>query len=297
MITRPKVQTQFIVFNLFGDYVNPRGDAAWTGGLLEVLQVLGVGERAARSTLSRMKQKGWLRASKDGRRSAYQLTPKGKLLLDEGGRRLFGPRPTRWDERWHLVVYSLPQEMRAARHQLRTGLSWLGYGMLSPGTMIAAYPMRTEVQSLLEELGVEPYADFFTESRLEIAVHAEIVSRCWDLPSLNQKYAQFIDRNRSAFQRLVSSQTGSNGLPRDESFVHRFWATYEYSAFPREDPQLPEQLLPNDWRGHEAAELMNELRSTLKVPAEEYIDATLGVHIRRGRKSSKGVPVESQGAA
>jgi phenylacetic acid degradation operon negative regulatory protein len=280
MTNRPKVQTQFIVFNLFGDYVNPRGDTAWTSGLLEVLEVLGVGERAARSTLSRMKQKGWLRASKDGRLSAYQLTPRGKVLLDEGGRRLFGPRPTRWDERWHLVIYSLPQDMRAARSLLRTGLSWLGYGMLSPGTMIAAYPMRAEVQSLLKELEVEPYVDFFTESRLEIAQHEEIVARCWDLPALNRRYARFIDRNRTAYEQLVRTGTRSDGLPQDESFVHRFWATYEYSSFPREDPRLPAKLLAEDWRGIEAAEFMEELRATLKEPAEKYIDSTLGVHTR-----------------
>lgn len=291
---RPKVQTQFIIFNLFGDYVNPRGDSAWTSGLLDVLEVLGVSERAARSTLSRMKQKGWLHASKDGRRSAYQLTPRGKQLLDEGGRRLFGPRPGPWDGRWHLVTYSLPQAMRTARSQLRTGLSWLGYGMLSPGTMIAAYPMSGEVCTLLRELQVEDYVDFFTESRLEMKSDDEIVDRCWDLPKLNRKYTQFIKRHRAAFEELISSDGRANGLPRSKSFVHRFWATYEFSAFPREDPQLPRELLPKDWRGIEAAEFMAELRATLKQPAEDFIDATLGIHVRRDRDSAKAQPLPSR---
>ncbi len=280
-MSRPKAQTQFIVFNLYGDYVNPRGDSVWTSGLIDVLHVLGVGERAARSTLSRMKQKGWLRAQKDGRRSAYQLTPRGKHLLDEGRRRLFGPRQTQWDERWHLVIYSLPQEMRAARHQLRTGLTWLGYGMLSPGTMIAAYPMKAEVQALIDELGVADYVDFFTDSKLEMARHKEIVARCWDLPSLNDRYARFIERNRSAFDQLILNGSNGDGLSRDESFERRFWTMYEYSSFPREDPQLPKKLLPKGWRGIEAAELLNEVRATLKEPAEEFIDSTLGIHTRR----------------
>lgn len=291
---RPKVQTQFIVFNLFGDYVNPRGDTAWTSGLLEVLEVLGVGERAARSTLSRMKQKGWLRSQKDGRRSAYQLTSRGKQLLDEGTRRLFGPRQSRWDGLWHLVIYSLPQEMRTARHQLRTRLSWLGYGMLSPGTMIAVYPMRTQVQSLVDELEVRPHVEFFTDSRLETACNEEIVARCWDLPDLNRRYQQFIERNRAVYQKLISGAKNGNGLPLDKSFVQRFWATYEYSSFPREDPQLPKVLLPKDWRGIEAAEFLTELRATLREPAEQYIDATLGVHTRL---KSDGAPVRSRSAA
>lgn len=291
---RPRVQTQFIIFNLFGDYVNPRGDSAWTSGLLDVLEVLGVSERAARSTLSRMKQKGWLQAFKDGRRSAYQLTARGKQLLDEGGRRLFGPRPGAWDGRWHLVTYSLPQAMRSERSQLRIGLSWLGYGLLSPGTMVAAYPMVAEVRSLLRDLEVEPYVDFFSHSRLELKGDEEIVARCWDLPELNRRYCQFIDRHRAAYEELVSNGAPPNDLPRSESFVHRFWATYEFSAFPREDPQLPEQLLPADWRGVEAVEFMAEMRETLKGPAEQFIDSTLGIHVRRDRDRSPAAVAQSQ---
>jgi phenylacetic acid degradation operon negative regulatory protein len=294
---RPKVQTQFIIFNLFGDYVNPRGDTAWTSGLLAVLRVLGVGERAGRSTLSRMKQKGWLRVSKNGRRSAYQLTPKGKLLLEEGERRLFGPRPTRWDGRWHLVIYSLPEARRAGRSRLRTGLSWLGYGMLAPGTMIAAYPMRAEVQSLLHELEVEPYVHFFTGSQLEMAEHREIVERCWDLPSLNRRYSAFIRRHRQAFEVLLSEKARNGRLSRDESFELRFWATYEFSAFPRDDPRLPEELQPDAWRGFEAADFMDELRATLKDPAAEYIDSTLGIHTRRDRDQPESVPARTGGNA
>src|SRR3990172_11966643 len=52
--------TRDIIFNFLGDYVNPSNGVLWTSHLLMVLKVLGVGERASRSTLSRMKQRGWL---------------------------------------------------------------------------------------------------------------------------------------------------------------------------------------------------------------------------------------------
>src|SRR3989304_5713383 len=61
MSDRPSIRTQFLIFTLFGEYIVPRGGGAWTAGLLNLLRVLGVSERAARSTLSRMSQKSWLR--------------------------------------------------------------------------------------------------------------------------------------------------------------------------------------------------------------------------------------------
>jgi phenylacetic acid degradation operon negative regulatory protein len=276
-ITRPPIRTQFIIFNLFGDYISPSGVAVWTSGLLRVLAVLDVSERAARSTLSRMKRKGWLEAQREGRRSKYRLTRRGKVLLDEGRQRLFGPRPREWDGRWHMVVYSLPQEKRALRHTLRTRLSWLGFGMLEPGVMVAAYPRLEEVCELIDELGVGAFAHYFAGARLQAAEHSEIVARCWDIPALNQRYGAFIQRHRPSYEQL-SDEFGRTGwLAPDVGFMHRFWLTYEFSAFPRQDPYLPPQLLPAEWQGNLAADLLREYRALLRQPAWAYISQTLNL--------------------
>lgn len=273
----PAVRAQPIIFNLLGDYVYPFGDRVWTSGLLDVLQVVEVGERAARSALSRMKQNGWLGSCRAGRRSAYSLTAKTKALLEEGTRRLFGPRPKDWDGCWHLVVYSLPQEHRTLRRHLRTRLSWLGYGMLLPGTMVAAFPRREEVTELFQELRVEPYVHFFSNSKLESADGREIVARCWDIQELNCRYARFIDRYQPGFEQFLDSQQRSAGLPPRESFVGRFWITYEFSSFPREDPNLPQEMLPPEWLGGRAAELLRDYRALLKETAEGYTHSSMQV--------------------
>jgi phenylacetic acid degradation operon negative regulatory protein len=283
-IDQPKRSTQFIIFNLFGDYISIRTDEVWTSKLLQVLKVLGVSERAARSTLSRMKRNGWLHAKREGRLSKYALTPRGTNLLDEGRQRLFGPRPGDWDGCWSLVTYSLPQEMRSLRHQLRTRLSWLGYGMLEPGTMISAHPQEEEVLNLIKELEVGGFVHFFTSARLDLPKPEHIVNRCWDLDALNQKYVKFIDRHEKDYLEFKQNWEGGEEIQSDEGFVHRFWATYEYSAFPRQDPNLPPSLLPSSWRGDEAITLLAQYRELLREPAENYISQTLGIEVNtKGR--------------
>ena len=274
---RPAIRTQFIIFNLFGDYVNMRGGAVWTSGLLEVLGVLGVSERAARSTLSRMKHNGWLESTKIGRRSMYALTEKGKSLLSEGSERLFEPRPAKWDGCWHLVTYSLPQDKRALRQQFKKRLSWLGYGMLEPGTMIASIARKERVFALIKELKVERYVHFFTRAYLERIDHKEIVSKCWDLETLNKQYAAFIEKHRPNFSGLQAHYVNEGSLSAEDSFTQRFWATFEYSAFPRQDPNLPGELLPSDWQGSEAAEFISTYRDLLRVPSETYVNKSLGL--------------------
>jgi phenylacetic acid degradation operon negative regulatory protein len=167
--------------------------------------------------------------------------------------------------------------MRAVRHQLRTGLSWLGYGMLQPGTMVAAHARVSEVEALIHELDVTEFVHFFNQAHLEGASDYEIVSRCWDLPGLNLAYTKFIKRHEPFFLFFTQLLESMGNLPIDECFRHRFWATYEFSFFPREDPNLPPELLPADWRGREAADLLAGYRSLLKNPAEEFILEALGI--------------------
>lgn len=276
-MNRPNIRTQLIIFNLFGDYVNPRSATVWTSGIVDMLGMLGVSERATRSTLSRMKGKGWLKAHKSGRRSMYQLTARGRTLLEEGTRRIFGPSPTEWDGCWHIVVYSLPQAMRARRHDLRTRLSWLGYGMLEPGAMVAAIPRTAEVQSLVEDLALQKYVHFFTRAHLEASDDHAIVERCWDLKQMNKRYSQFVRRYQTEYEQLLEKQSHGAGLEPDESFVHRFWLTYEFSFFPRQDPNLPPELLPGGWCGREAAQLLRAYRALLREPAQARINHALGL--------------------
>ncbi len=299
--SRPSVRTQFLIFNLFGDYISPRGCAVWTSGLLRVLAELQVSERAARSTLSRMKRKGWLGSRRQGRRSLYHLTRKGKALLDEGEQRIFGPRERRWDGNWHIVIYSLPQEMRSLRRQLRAQLSWLGFGMFLPGTMVSAHPRRSAVRRLIEELGIQAYVHYFTSASLEMKDSQEVVQRCWDLAGLNRRYSKFIRQHEQAYEESLAQWEREGKLSPRESFVARFWATYEYSSFPREDPYLPAELLPSNWCGTEAAKLMANYRSLLREPAEAYIDQNMGLvpqeqeEVGGNGKAQSSAPVPTSG--
>ncbi len=271
MSKRPTLQTQFIIFVLFGDIIMPRGGQVWASGLLSLLKLLGVSERAARSTLSRMVRKGWLRTRREGRHSLYTLTPKGQHLLAEGGQRIFEPRQRDWDGRWRLVVYSLPERKRKLRDDLRKRLTWLGFGCAAPGSWISVHDRQAEIDELLNDLNVHAYVYYFSDVRLAIGSDQEIVEECWDLKSLNRRYARFVAKWEPAYEKLVRGEC----LSPDECFVQRFWITNEHSEFPRLDPNLPDALLPEDWQGDKAACIFNEYRSLLSERANEYLTATL----------------------
>lgn len=275
MSGRPQLQTQFIIFILFGDIILPRGGRVWTASLLQMLEVLDVSGRAVRSTISRMRRKGWVKPEREGRYSAYTLTAKGRRLVEEGGQRIFEPRKTEWDGRWYQVVYSLPEDKRGIRNDLRKRLSWLGFGRLAPGTWISPHDRHTEVLGLLDELGIRDYVQLFSGLKLTSGEDREIVERCWDLKSLNQRYSQFLSKWEPDYERCIRSLATGNGLSPSECFARRFWITHEYSPFPRLDPNLPSVLLPEGWLGDRAAAVFNGYRGLLNERSDSFIEATL----------------------
>jgi len=275
MPNRPHPQTQFIIFVLFGDVIVHHGGQAWTASLLRMLDVLGVSERAARSTLSRMRRKGWLKPEREGRHSLYALTAKGRRILEEGGQRIFESRQQEWDGRWHLVVYSLPEKKRKLRNDLRKRLSWLGFGRLAPGTWISPHDRHAEVAAMLDDLGAREYVETFSGLHLEGGDDREVVEQCWEMRGLNQQYAKFIARWEPEFEKCTQSLARGDGLSPANCFAQRFWITHEYSPFPRLDPNLPVALLPDGWLGDRAAEVFNGYRNLLNERSNEFIETAL----------------------
>lgn len=275
MSSRPQLQTQFVIFILFGDVITPRTERVWTGSLLKMLDVLGISERAVRSTVSRMRRKGWLKAERDGRRSLYTLTARGRRIVDEGGQRIFEARKADWNGEWFQVVYSLPENKRRLRNDLRKRLSWLGFGRLAPGTWISPHNRLEEVQAMVADLGAGPFVNCFAGLRLAGGDNRKIVEQCWDIRSLHQQYLAFIRRWEPEYEKRCRVTLRGGELPAAECFAQRFWITQEYSPFPRLDPNLPSELLPGDWSGDRAATMFADYRRLLGKRSDEFIENTL----------------------
>jgi phenylacetic acid degradation operon negative regulatory protein len=267
--------TQDMMFTLYGDYIRHRGGEAWTGSLIELLGLFGLSGQAVRSTLSRMSQKGWLKNRKVGRHSFYSLTPKCMALLEEGARRIFQPRSDPWDGRWYLLTYSIPETKRDLRRKLRRRLLWLGFGALNHAIWISPRDLRAEVEQIVNALHVRPYVEYFAAEHWGFSSDKEIVANCWNLDQLNDYYATFIARYDPPFQECQARLMAGDSLELQECFVQRFMLIHEYRFSPYVDPNLPLELLPDDWLGGRATQLFQQYHDLLVEGAEDFMDSVL----------------------
>lgn len=262
---------QDLVFTLFGDYLLHRPGPVWAGSLVVLLETLGLKRGTSRTVLSRMARRGWLVSRRRGRRSEYDLTARGRRLLEEGEERIHHPpRDEAWMGTWRLISYSIPEELRSQRDRMRIRLSWLGCGSLGNGLWITPHDVGARLAEMAGGLRVAEYVELFEARHVGFSDTAHLVTQCWDLAGIAKRYRAFLTRNRPAFERCPERLSAGRWTPRD-CFMRRFRLIHEYRQFPLMDPYLPRELLPADWPGEAAAELFRSYHALLAEPAERYV--------------------------
>lgn len=266
---------QDLVFTLYGEYLLGRQDPTWVGALIALLHPFGLSEGAVRTVLSRMTKKGWLRARRIGRHAFYELTPRGRRLLEEGQARIYRPSwDAPWDERWFLLAYSIPEDERKLRDRLRDRLAWLGFGSLGNGLWISPHDVTGEVADIARQLDIQEHLECFRATRVGGGPVADLVAKCWDLAAVDAHYRAFVARWMPVLGRAEEA-AGTGDLDAEECYTLRFALIHEFRAFPLEDPYLPRPLLPEGWTGEDATRLFHDLHDRLVGPADAYVDRVL----------------------
>jgi phenylacetic acid degradation operon negative regulatory protein len=244
-----------LLLTLLGDYWWQRTESLPSAAIVGLLAEFGVSDSAARAALSRLTRNGLLVTSRSGRRTFVRLSARAADVLDDGGRRIFsfGATPAPWDGMWSLVAFSIPEEHRSARDELRKELRWLGFAPLYDGLWVCPRDHAGDVMARLKDLGIST-ATAFRATALDAAdaadgaggagglVTADIPARAWDLSGLRDRYQEFTE-----FAGLLRDQTVAGEITIADALVARTRVMNEWRAFPAMDPDLPYELLPPAW--------------------------------------------------
>jgi phenylacetic acid degradation operon negative regulatory protein len=262
-------QPRALIVTVYGLYGREAGGWLSIAGLIRLMAGLGVDEPAARSAISRLKQRGLLESRRAGGAAGYGLTGRGQAILAEGDMRIFERPRARIEDGWLIAVFSVPEDQRARRHALRSRLAWLGFGSVAAGVWIAPAHLATETRSVLASDGLDGYVTLFTAGQLAFGEIGQEVSRWWDLDRLGQLYQAFIDAADPVLARWQAAR-GAARADSGQAFADYVRVLTAWRRLPFLDPGLPPDLLPADWRGATAAELFGQIRARLGGPAGEY---------------------------
>jgi phenylacetic acid degradation operon negative regulatory protein len=256
------MQARSALFDLYGDYLRPRGGRAPVAALVKLLAPLGIAPPAVRTAVSRMVRQGWLHPMRLVSGPGYLLTPKAARRLDEAAARIYRTGRMSWDGRFDLILLQGPLPKREASR-----LAFLGYGSLGEHAWIAPRAAE-EADLVLHDAGVA-YERFSASHSAGSPAAADVVGRAWDLSELARSYEEFVSDLRPV---VTTVNTRSSD---EEAYAARFRLVHAWRSFLFRDPHLPTSLLPPRWPGTSAAGFFDRHATRLRPAADRYVERCL----------------------
>ncbi|MET9905240.1 PaaX family transcriptional regulator C-terminal domain-containing protein [Streptomyces sp. NPDC006476] len=260
------LRPQSLLLTFLGDQVLGRDVCVYSGSVIDVFERAGVGEQATRSTLTRMVKRDLLRRQREGRRMYFGLTEHSTAVLRDGERRIWqtGAVNRDWDGTWTLLGFSLPESWQRQRHDLRSKLTWSGFGPLFSGLWLA--PGEVDVSELVSELGLSAHVKVFRAHADAGTDIGAMIEETWDLSELGAGYQEFV-------QRWQPWETAT-AAPED-ALARRLVLQAEWLRIIRRDPRLPVKHLPDDWPAEQAEKTFRAVYDQLTPPARDAAERLL----------------------
>lgn len=125
-------------------------------------------ERELRRIVYYMKQKGLIRYQAGDYEHGITLTKEGEQRLKKVNfSDLHIPRPKKWDKKWRLVFFDIPETSKIKRDSLTFKLKDLGFKMLQQSIWVHPFPCRPEIEMVGEFLGIRRYISYVEINQID----------------------------------------------------------------------------------------------------------------------------------
>lgn len=90
--------------------------------------------------------------------------------------------PAKWDKKWRVVIFDIPEKFKKARYALWSQLRNLGFYPLQRSVWVHPFPCEHEIKFLCDIFNIHPFVEVFTTSDLnngKVMYHfKEILRKC-----------------------------------------------------------------------------------------------------------------------
>lgn len=122
-------------------------------------------EDKIRQSLHTLKSRGYItyKVSRDGLKITYELTEKGKDLMQRHKiEEMDIPKERKWDGKWRFVMFDIPEKHRRSRDLLRKKLQKFEFFRLQQSVWVFPYPCEKEISFLCEYFNIKDNVLVFT---------------------------------------------------------------------------------------------------------------------------------------
>ncbi len=201
-----------------------------------------------RGTLSALLKEGLIEKA-ENEIPSYKLTEKGfnELVLTFP---YFRYLKDKWDGKWRILSYEIPEKKRDLRDRLRREVAGWGLGPWHRSFWLTPHPIIENLRQLVLGKEEEKFVQAF-ESDHVFGERTVLIEKVWGKDQLDRKYRELFKK-----WHLILSQ--------DQDKAQKLRKVVnEFITILKEDPGLPQQLIGESWIGFEAFNIYKEIRGIL----------------------------------
>lgn len=163
----------------------------------------------------------------DGNEVKFRITTQGKNKLARNFS-LSGIQNKKWDKKWRIVIFDIPEKLRWRRDSLRKKLKELGFGMVEESAWISPHAFEDDIREFIDAQSLREWVYVFVSDNSYFTDDiSDFIEKVWVVSELNERYKNILDSDR------------------DGLFT-------EFTDLIRNDPFLPSEILPKPWYFNEA---------------------------------------------
>ena len=123
--------------------------------------------KRAYKQLYNLRRSGYVEIKKQSKNvSFFQLTSRGKLRILKY-LHLETLRSQKWDKKWRVIIFDIPESLKKWRGYMRYDLKNLGFIRLQESVYITPYPVTGELDQMLKEWNLRKYFRYLTVSEID----------------------------------------------------------------------------------------------------------------------------------
>lgn len=121
-----------------------------------------IAKQALYNTVGRLKREGYLEEIEENGRRKMRATLKGKAKILR-----FLKKDKKWDGKWRIVIFDIPEHQRHMRNFFREKLGELGFHQLQESVWICPYNIADQVEDLIELCRAKKYVHYLLVEELD----------------------------------------------------------------------------------------------------------------------------------
>ena len=120
-----------------------------------------------KTSIYRLKHRNLVVGERRGKNVVFMLTEEGSRVAKRLQLKLQMAKKGKWDGKWRIMIFDIPEKLRGKRDLLRKELISFGFMQLQKSVWTYPYPLPTEFKELWNETGISHHYLIIEASKIE----------------------------------------------------------------------------------------------------------------------------------